>query len=221
MRSDANTVVVFVIAELTLLALAGFAFVGGAVLNLRHPLFSFSVFGVATIGLFNVLEFRNAREFSVIVVSVVVFYAFTWFVKFSVVQTLRGLLLLFLISAVAYLAWKILHRAFFLNLRFGSFGVWVVLGVVFYLFVKAFDLYAFRVSLSSPAVSALDHFLESARLGGVMGLGIGLGYDTGKLVSSRFNSSPPPKGHGPSAAHRPDKEETTYDGTRNESDKTM
>ena len=173
-----------------LLEIVGFLVVGlllfgRGIVEPGSPAFSFSVFGLMMIGLVNVLQLRGRNDFLLLCGTVVVLYSLTWFSNHSYATTFRGLLWLAATASVAAaLCWIVRHRLF-ARVRFGFFIVWVFCCAALYLLLEGSDLLISWLSGVRGPVPLASMALHGAKLGGEMGLGMGLGFDIARLIPER------------------------------------
>ena len=163
----------------------GLLLFGRGIVEPGSPTFSLSVFGLMMIGLVNVLQLRGKNDFLLLCGTVVVLYSLTWFSNHSYATTFRGLLWLAATAVVAAgLSWIVGNRLF-ARVRFGLFVVWVLCCAVLYLLLEGSDLLISWLSGVRGSIPPASMALQGAKLGGEMGLGIGLGYDIARLIPAR------------------------------------
>ncbi len=172
----------FLAAEIICFALLGYLLIGRQIFVFADPMFFVTAFGLMTIGLFNVLQFRDRREFYALGVVVAVLFSLTWFLNHSFLLMARGLMRFLSLAAATLFCFWTVNRPALLRLRFGVFPVWAVSCAAFYVMINCFDVLIAGSPLLSDAPAFMQLITESVRLGGITGLGIGLGYDIARLL---------------------------------------
>jgi len=172
-----------IVAEILFVCLLGYFFIGKEIFVVRHSMFSYLVLSLTLIGGFSVLFFRGKTEFYYLALFVTVVLAVSWFLNHSFSLTFRSLGRFWVIVAVVIAAWGILRAKRVSGIRFIGVVVWLAMGIVFYLVMVMMDVYVFSLYPEEVRAYRATFLLESVKLGAVMGLGIGLGYELGRLLS--------------------------------------
>lgn len=186
MRARAFTSIV---AEVLLVSLLGFILVGKEIFSRQHPLFAFLVLSFSLIAAYNVAAFRGRKEFFAIVLVVTALLSLTWYGGRSFVLVGRAEGRFWAVALVAVGAWRVLDLRIARRLPFSGTVVWTLLGILFYVGMVSMDRYFFALYPPEVLVQWGIILEDAVRLGAVLGAGIGLGYDAGRLLSSRDDSS--------------------------------
>ena len=180
---------VSIVAEVLLVSLLGLLFVGKEIFIRQHPLFAFFVLALSLVAAYNVAAYRGRQEFFAVVMVVTALLAVTWFGSRSFVLVGRSEGRFWAIALTAISVWRILELPIARRLPFSGTVVWTALGVVFYLALVMMDRYFFAVYPHELLVEWGEILTDTVRLGAVLGAGIGLGFDIGRLLTSRDESS--------------------------------
>ena len=68
------------------------------------------------------------------------------------------------------------------TIRFGSFGIFIIVGIAVYLVMTLFNVYVFNFYRINEQISLSYYISQAIKMGGILGLGIGLGYDLARLI---------------------------------------
>lgn len=184
MPEPGKKILFFIVAEVLGFFAIGYLVFGRELFVIQHPVFSYTVFGLMMVGLINILQFRSRSEFLLLCASVIVLYSLTWFLHFSYALTFRGLLWFLSVAIVAYASSWILRMPLAAKIRFGLFVVWIVLCFVLYILINFSDHLIIGLSSFTETGGLMTILRHSGKFGGSMGLGIGLGYDIARLLTS-------------------------------------
>ena len=179
-------------AEVVLVCLLGYFVVGQEIFVVRHSSFSYLVLSLTVIAGFNVRLYRGKTEFYYLVLVVTVILALTWFVNHSVSLTLTGLGRFWVIVATVLGTWGILQLKPVRNIPFVGLAVWLVVGASFYVIMVVMDMYLFSLYPAEARGYVQPILLNSAKVGALMGAGIGLGSEVGRLLSPSGIPDTPP-----------------------------
>ena len=179
-----------VIFEVVLVAVLGYFLVGKEIFIPRHPSFSFLVLSLTVVGAFNILFFRGKAEFRLLVLVVTALLAATWFLTLSFESTFRGLGRFWLVAILAAAGSVLLSARRVIAFRFSGTVVWIFLGMLFYVAMMALDMYVFRLYPSGERAFVEQYLVNAARLGLILGAGIGVGFDIGRFFGPRIPAPP-------------------------------
>lgn len=169
--------------EVIAFAIVGFLYNGREIFNPKTTFFSYTLFGLTTIILFNLLEFRSKKEFFAAACSISFLVVAIYFRSTTIFFVLRNILWFVIITAGVYVTHSILHHHLFRRNKFVSLTVWMGCCASYYFFMTACNLYVFNFY---PQAFTVHFFLRSAAMGFSMGLGIGIGYEIFKQFGYRI-----------------------------------
>jgi hypothetical protein len=177
-------------AELICVTILGYLLVGPQIFVPGHPLFSYTVIAITMIGLFAILRHRPPAELYYLALFVTVILALSWFRSSSIPLTLRGIARFGVIVGTVLAVGATLKHSSVQKFRFAAIPVWLVLGIAFYIVMILMDFYLFQFYPPEETGRVGEYLLDAAKLGALLGGGIGVGLELGKTLSARSSSSP-------------------------------
>ena len=151
------------------------------ILNPRTMGFTFTIFGIWAVVVFNALQFEPRRTY-MFVALIVVFMSFVlWFTRFTIGESIRYPFWLLFIAGGTFLTHKILRSGSLRNSSFLSILQWAVSFAMIYLVMTFRNIYLFKayfigVRYEGVEINDFWYFARALEMGGVLGLGIGIGY---------------------------------------------
>lgn len=179
-----------IVLEIVLLSVLGYFLIGKEIFVPRHPVFSYLVLSVTLVGAFNVLLFRGTKEFLSLTLFVTTVLAVTWFWNRSFAITFRGLGRFWVIALVSAAAAWLLRTSLARAFRLSGTVIWIVLGIVFYAIMIGMDRYLFGIYPAGDASELTMYLLNAVWLGGVLGAGLGIGFDAARYLTPDVPAGP-------------------------------
>jgi hypothetical protein len=151
------------------------------IINPRTTYFTFTIFGLCAVFMFNALRFEP-RKTLIFVAAIIVLASFIFaFRNSTVALAIRNLLWFILIVGGAYMTSKAIRRPSTGNPSVLGLVMWTAAFALIYLIMTILNIFVFRfypigVEYERATISASWYFARALRIGAVLGFGIGIGF---------------------------------------------
>ena len=173
--------IVYILFEAACFLLMGYFVFDKVIFDIETTGIYFSLFGIFLIVMFNLLEYRNATDFLIVGILLTIISVILFFENSDLLTILRNSLWFILLALGSFTIWRILALQQFRNLAFGYFSIFIIVGVGIYLFMTLFNVYIFRFYRLNEQIGFSFYITLAIKTGGILGFGIGLGYDLARL----------------------------------------
>jgi len=176
----------FIFLEIFCLFTIGYFVLGSPIFDINSTGFTFIIFGVVAIILFNLFEFQKIWDFFYIGIFVSFILIMTWFNHSSAKIIIRNSFWFISIGLFMFITWKILTTTSFKNLRFGSIFIWIFSFICIYFLMTLLNIYIFGYYKIAHNVTLLSYLSQAFKIGSILGFSIGLGYELAKFLNTKL-----------------------------------
>ncbi|MFZ5515374.1 MAG: hypothetical protein ACOY90_01970 [Candidatus Zhuqueibacterota bacterium] len=161
MKEKAIKASCFIFLEIFCLLTIGYFVLGYPIFDTNSTGFTFKIFGLTAIILFNLLEFRKIRDFFYIGILISFILILTWFNHSSAKIVIRNSFWFIAIGLFMFITWKILNTRLFKNLKFGSIFIWIFSFICIYFLMTLLNIYIFGYYKITHNVSILSYLSQA------------------------------------------------------------
>ena len=162
----------------------GFIFMGSFIFRTDNTGFAYTIFGITSIILINVLKFRSLRDFLFTSALLTFFFLVTFFKIENLLPAMRNVLWFAVICVSVFLSVKVLSGEKYKTKKYVSAAIWMINFTLVYIFMALLNIYIFKFYDENY----FSHYMLLAfNMGASMGLGIGIGFEICKNLKWKIN----------------------------------
>ncbi len=166
------------------------------ILNPHTTDFTFTIFGICAVFMFNALLFEPRKTPMFVAAIVVLASFFLWFRNSTAAVTIRNLLWFLFIAGGAYLTSKVVDHPIKGNSSILGLAMWtgcfaLVYLVMTFLNIFVFGFYHIGFQYERINIGAAWYLGRALVIGGLLGFGIGIGFVLSSLVEKASHAAHP------------------------------
>ncbi len=169
--------------ELVCFLLIGWLFAGKYIFYINVTVFTYTIFGTASILLINILEYFSLRNFIFSTLLFGFLFIVIYYRSYAPIALIRNILWFVFIGGSIYFSSDFLNKEKYKTRKFIGAAVWMINFALVYILMTLISTYVFSYYDSEN----INRYLIIAfNMGTSMGLGIGIGYEISrKFVKGR------------------------------------
>lgn len=155
--------------------LVGILFIGGFILQPNNNAFTFTIFGFAAILFYNLVIQYSIRSF---ILDGLLFSLLTlvfFMPSENIIVILRNLNWFILIGVLAFSISYYEKKVWYKASKVWTIISWFIGFIIVYLIMSFLNIYVYQLYYIDERIGLLFYVKEAVKIGGVLGLGIGLG----------------------------------------------
>ncbi len=177
---------IFVSLEILCFITLGSLLIGGIIFDPNNTIFSFTIFGTTAVILFNLLEFRNIRDFILLGILISIFILIFGFKNQNSISLIRNISWFIFIGIFVFYTWKIIKAPYFQNFKIGSIFIWIICFITIYFIMTLLNIYLFKTYSIIEGYGTFFYLRQAFKISSLLGLGIGIGYGLAKSISIKY-----------------------------------
>jgi hypothetical protein len=127
----------------------------------------------------------------VIGIIIALFFMLSWFDRDSFMIIFRNAFWFVLIGAAVYYSRSLISISHLKSLKIGPILLWMVAFILVYAIMAILDVYVFDTYVTLRNQDLLFYLKQALKVGGLLGFGIGAGYQIMKYIDTKaFRPSP-------------------------------
>ncbi|MBM4168519.1 MAG: hypothetical protein FJ215_05115 [Ignavibacteria bacterium] len=171
-----RTFALAVVIEAFCFIVVGYIALSPGILDPGSSMFSFTIFGLIGVLLYNSLESEARRIFLSFSGIAALLFFLLWFEHSSFLRISTTVLWFVLIGGLAFVAWRLLQPENIRNSLFLPLIIWLASWIAVYLVMTFLDVFIFGEREIATDVAASWFFLRGIGSGAILGLGTGVGF---------------------------------------------
>ncbi len=185
-----------VVLEVICLLAIGALFLTPQILNPRTTDFTFTIFGICAVLMFNALRFEPRKTLLYLTLIATFIALILGFKNSNVVAMIRNVLWFCFIGGSTYLISRILGSHAARNSKILAVIVWTVSFALVYLVMTFLNIFVFGFYhigflFEGAKINAMWYFVRAIEIGGLLGFGIALGFIAAALVEKGMHATHP------------------------------
>jgi hypothetical protein len=175
MNHPINVSLVNIIIEFAALVATGTLFLSVQILNPHNTIFSYTIFGLTAIILFNSLQYQGKRVFIYLAPTLMLVSLMAWFKIGEISLLVRDVLWFVLISVATFMSWSLLKKSTTSKINILPIVIWVIAGVIVYFLMTMMNIYVFGAYRLNDVITSGYYISQALKFGSTLGAGIGAG----------------------------------------------